>query len=287
MMKRSDSGVAVAADGGPGKSGQASAEERISVRHVSKVFFSAGGKFLALDDVSLSVGRGEFVGLVGPSGCGKSTLMNIIVGLETAERGEVSYNGKRIDGLNSEVGYMTQKDTLLPWRDVITNLMLPLRLRGVGRTEAHERASSWLSLVGLERFGHHMPSELSGGMLKRAALARTLVAEPDTVLMDEPFGNVDAQIRIQLHQQLMQLCSAQGCTVVFVTHDLEEAVSLCDRVVVLSPQPGRIAAEVNVELARPRDPATVRFTAGFQEIHSRLWDIMMSGGGAKVTREGQ
>lgn len=263
-------------------------KQRIHVRDVSKVFFSANGKFLALRDVSLEVAGGEFVGLVGPSGCGKSTLLNIVAGLETADRGEVTYKGEAIHGLNSAVGYMTQKDTLLPWRDAVTNVALALRLKGMGKREAHEKASHWLSLVGLARFENHMPSELSGGMLKRAALARTLVAEPDTVLMDEPFGNVDAQIRIQLHRELTKIWDAQRCTVLFVTHDLEEAVSLCDRVVVLSPQPGRIVDVIPVDLPRPRDPATVRFTSDFQKIHARLWEVMTGssreGGLEEVTK---
>lgn len=249
---------------------------RVSVQGVSKVFFVARRKFLALSGVSLDVGPGEFVGLVGPSGCGKSTVMNIVAGIEKPDRGKATYNGQDVVGLNAAVGYMTQKDTFLPWRSILANVALPVMLKGGSRRVAMERAQAWLALVGLQGFEHHQPAELSGGMLKRAALARTLVADPDTVLMDEPFGNVDAQIRIQLHSQLLSLFRRQRCTIIFVTHDLEEAVVLCDRVVVFSPSPGRVTEIVKVDLPRPRDAAKVRFTPEFQEIHAHLWNVLVN-----------
>jgi NitT/TauT family transport system ATP-binding protein len=168
---------------------------------------------------------------------------------------------------------MTQKDALLPWRSVLANVMLPLNLQKVPEAEAKERALSMLQRVGLKSFADHLPKELSGGMQKRAALARTLVFNPATLLMDEPFGNVDIQLKLQLQRELMKLWESARKTVVFVTHDLEEAIALSDRVVVLSRRPGRIKAIVPIDLPRPRDPVAIRFEASFQAIHRELWDL--------------
>jgi NitT/TauT family transport system ATP-binding protein len=246
----------------------------IRAHEISKLFFSHGTRVVALEDISLSIAHGEFVAIVGPSGCGKSTLLNIFAGIERPELGSAWHRGNRIDGIDPTLGYMTQKDTLLPWRTAIENVELPLAMRGVGRDERRQRAQAVIDRVGLHGFEKHMPTELSGGMLKRAALARMLVFNPDTMLMDEPFGNVDAQLRIQLHRELAQIWQDQGGTIVFVTHDLEEALSLSDRVVILSPRPGRIARIVNVDLPRPRDPATIRFDAHFQELHRQMWALV-------------
>lgn len=245
----------------------------IRLDHVSKWFFKAGARIPAIDDVSADIPAGAFITLVGPSGCGKSTLFNCIAGFIAPERGAVIYHGRPIAGPNIGIGYMTQKDTLLPWRSVLANVMLPLHLRRLPAAEARKRASAAIARVGLNGFAAHMPAELSGGMQKRAALARMLAYNPDTLLMDEPFGNVDVQLKLQLQRELLTLWEGERKTIVFVTHDLEEAIALSDRVIVLSRRPGRIKADIRVDLPRPRDPVQIRFERAFQEIHKQLWSL--------------
>ncbi len=245
----------------------------IQLDHVSKWFFKNGRRFTALDDISADIPNGAFVALVGPSGCGKTTIFNMIAGFTRADRGEVIYKGRSITAPNIGIGYMTQKDALLPWRSVLANVMLPLHLQKVPEGEARERALGMLQRVGLKSFADHLPRELSGGMQKRAALARTLVFNPETLLMDEPFGNVDIQLKLQLQRELMSLWENARKTVVFVTHDLEEAIALSDQVIVLSRRPGRIKAVIPVDLPRPRDPVAIRFEAAFQDVHRRLWEL--------------
>jgi NitT/TauT family transport system ATP-binding protein len=245
----------------------------IRLDHVSKWFFKNGKRFTALDDVTAEIPQGAFITLVGPSGCGKTTIFNMIAGFAQPDRGAVIYQGRPITAPNIGIGYMTQKDALLPWRSVLANVMLPLHLQKVPTAEAKERALGMLARVGLKGFADHLPRELSGGMQKRAALARTLVFNPATLLMDEPFGNVDIQLKLQLQRELMSLWESARKTVVFVTHDLEEAIALSDRVIVLSRRPGRIKAVVPVDLPRPRDPVAIRFEASFQAVHRQLWDL--------------
>jgi sulfonate transport system ATP-binding protein len=245
----------------------------IRLNHVSKWFFKNGNRFAALDDVTADIASGAFVSLVGPSGCGKTTLFNMIAGFTRADRGDVIYQGRTIAEPNIGIGYMTQKDSLLPWRSLLANVMLPLQLQKVRNAEARERALGMLQRVGLNGFAEHLPRELSGGMQKRAALARMLVFDPETLLMDEPFGNVDIQLKVQLQSELLSLWENTRKTVVFVTHDLEEAIALSDRVIVLSRRPGRIKAVVPIDLPRPRDPVLIRFEPAFQEVHRRLWDL--------------
>ena len=245
----------------------------ISLSNVTKWFFKGGSSITAIEDISADLYEGSFVTFVGPSGCGKSTLFNCVAGLLTAERGTILYRGKPVAGVNSAVGYMTQKDTLLPWRTVLSNVMLPLTLRNIDKAEARDQALSMLDRVGLSGFAHLHPRELSGGMLKRASLARILVYHPETLLMDEPFGNVDAHLKIQLHRELLTLWETERKTVVFVTHDLEEAIALSDIVFVLSGRPGRIKTVMQVDLPRPRDAATVRFERRFMELHRELWTL--------------
>lgn len=245
----------------------------IRLSHVSKWFFKNGKRFTALDDVTADIPDGAFITLVGPSGCGKTTIFNMIAGFARPDRGEVIYQGRAITAPNIGIGYMTQKDALLPWRSVLANVMLPLQLQKLGSAEARERALGMLQRVGLKGFADHLPRELSGGMQKRAALARMLVFNPDTLLMDEPFGNVDIQLKLQLQRELMSLWENARKTVVFVTHDLEEAIALSDRVIVLSRRPGRIKAVVTVDLPRPRDPVAIRFELAFQNIHRQLWEL--------------
>ncbi|MGH7008559.1 MAG: ABC transporter ATP-binding protein [Stellaceae bacterium] len=245
----------------------------IRLDHISKWFFKAGARIAAIDDVNVDVPTGAFVTLIGPSGCGKSTLFNCIAGFIAPERGAVIYRGKPVAGPNVGIGYMTQKDTLLPWRSVLANVMLPLNLQRLSKAEARERASAAIARVGLNGFAGHMPAELSGGMQKRTALARMLAFNPDTLLMDEPFGNVDVQLKLQLQRELLTLWEGERKTVVFVTHDLEEAIALSDRVIVLSRRPGRVKADIRVDLPRPRDPVQIRFERTFQDIHKQLWSL--------------
>lgn len=245
----------------------------IWLNRVSKWFFKDGNRIAAVEDISADIPEGAFIALVGPSGCGKSTLFNCIAGFEQPERGEVIYRGSPVTKPNIGIGYMTQKDSLMPWRSVLANVMLPLYLQKVPTQEARERAMKVIARVGLGGFAHHLPAELSGGMQKRTALARMLAYNPATLLMDEPFGNVDVQLKLQLQRELMSLWESERKTVVFVTHDLEEAIALSDRVIVLSRLPGRIKADIEIGLKRPRDPVQIRFEPAFQEIHKRLWSL--------------
>lgn len=246
----------------------------IRVEAVSQVFVTAGRPVRALDRVSFAVEPGEFLAVVGPSGCGKSTLLHLIAGLLRPTAGAVYYRGERVDGLNTRVGYMTQKDHLLPWRSVQDNIGIALEIRGVPRAERARRVQRYVELMGLAGFERHHPHELSGGMRKRVLLARTLIYDPETILMDEPFGSLDAQLRLVLGAELLRLWERSGKTIVFVTHDLAEAIALADRVVVFSARPGRIKAVEPVLLPRPRDIARDRFTAAFGALHGRLWSLL-------------
>jgi NitT/TauT family transport system ATP-binding protein len=247
---------------------------KISLRGVSKAFVARGVPIKALDPVDIEIKQGEFVSLVGPSGCGKSTVLNLIAGLLTPTTGQVTYDGQQIMGLNGRVGYMTQKDTVLPWRTAEDNIALPLELRcrSVPQAELRERVAEIINLVGLRGFERHYPAELSGGMRKRVGLARTLIYEPETLLMDEPFGALDAQLKLLMHDQLQTLTQARKITVVFVTHDLAEAIALSDRVLVFSARPGKIRIAREIPLSRPRDVFKIRFTDQFSRLNEELWD---------------
>jgi NitT/TauT family transport system ATP-binding protein len=247
---------------------------KISLAGVGKTFVTRDREVEALQPIDLTIHDHEFVALVGPSGCGKSTILNLIAGLLQPNSGVVSYDGIAIGGLNRAVGYMTQKDTLLPWRTAADNIRIALELkcRAVPRAEANARVTQMIELVGLSGFERHYPAELSGGMRKRVALARTLIYEPETLLMDEPFGALDAQLKLLMLDQLQELTRQRQMTVVFVTHDLGEAITLADRVVVFSARPGRIRTIRTVEMPRPRDVFRIRFTEAFSHLHEALWD---------------
>ncbi|MGH8851514.1 MAG: ABC transporter ATP-binding protein [Casimicrobiaceae bacterium] len=249
------------------------APAKIRLQGAGKCFSARGSEIRALEPLDLSIQREEFVALVGPSGCGKSTVLNLIAGLLQPSEGGVFYDGARVDGLNRRVGYMTQKDTVLPWRNVADNIgiALELRCRSVPAGEREGRVERMIDLVGLHGFERHYPGELSGGMRKRVALARTLIYEPETMLMDEPFGALDAQLKLLLQDQLQQLTKMARITVVFVTHDLAEAIALADRVVVFSARPGHIRITRRVDLPRPRDVFNIRFSAPFAQLHEELW----------------
>ena len=246
----------------------------IRLTGVSKVFNVRGKETQALRQTDLDIGKSEFVSLVGPSGCGKSTILNLVAGLLEPTEGEVFYDDAPLRGLNGRAGYMTQKDTLLPWRTAEENIAVPLELkcRAVPRGELRERVASIMRLVGLAGFEKHYPGELSGGMRKRVALARTLIYEPETLLMDEPFGALDAQLKLLMHDQLQRLTQERRMTVLFVTHDLAEAIALSDRVVVMSARPGRIRVIRDIPIPRPRDVFKIRFAEAFSRIHEELWD---------------
>jgi NitT/TauT family transport system ATP-binding protein len=243
----------------------------IQYSNVGKRFFKDGRVVEALDGFTLSIETGEFVGIVGPSGCGKSTLLNLTAGLMRPTRGQVRYNGKAVEDVNTRVGYMTQKDNLMPWRTVENNVGLALQIKGIDGAQRKAAIKQYLDLVGLSGFETHFPAELSGGMRKRVALARTLIYDPETLLMDEPFGALDAQLKLILHDEVLKLWEKTRKTIVFVTHDLAEAVALADRVVVLTSRPGRVKIVQDIDLPRPRDVFHVRFTPRFGELFEQLW----------------
>ena len=248
----------------------------IEARGVAKVFpkFAKDGADVhALAATDFSVKRGEFVSLVGPSGCGKSTLLNLIAGLLTPSSGVVMYNDQPITSANTSVGYVTQKDNLIPWRTVEQNLMLPLEIRNYPKADRKAMVQRSLELVGLTGFAKHYPAELSGGMRKRVTLARTLIYEPEAILMDEPFSALDAQTRFVLQTEFLATWQKLQQTVVFVTHDLREAILLSDRIVLFSARPGTILKDLRVPLPRPRD-VTVEASPVFAELHRELWESL-------------
>ena len=243
---------------------------------VFKIFTAADAlrrrpSLVAVRDVSLDVFRGELVTLLGPSGCGKSTLLNMLAGLAAPTAGRVVFQGHTVTGPNTAVGYVSQDDHLLPWRTLLENVQLPLEFRGVPSRLRRERALKHIATVGLAGFEASYPHELSGGMRKRATVARALVADPDTLLMDEPFGSLDAQTRLVLQRELLRLWEGTGRTVVFVTHDLLEAIALSDRIVVLTRRPARVKRVRPVALPRPRDPFDVLASPAGRELHQVLW----------------
>jgi NitT/TauT family transport system ATP-binding protein len=233
---------------------------------------AGGPPYTAVAGVDLAVAEGEFVAVVGPTGCGKSTLLNVAAGLQRPSAGRVSLGGAPLAGINAHAGYLFQNEALLPWRSALDNVALGLAFRGVAKPEASRRAGDWLRRVGLAAHGHKYPHELSGGMRKRVALAQVLILEPRLLLMDEPFSALDVQTRALMENELLALWSQDRKSVVFVTHDLEEAIALSDRVVVMSAGPAsRPIGEFPIDLPRPRDVAEIRLTPRFVEIHGRIW----------------
>ncbi|MDR7555870.1 MAG: ABC transporter ATP-binding protein [Armatimonadota bacterium] len=244
----------------------------VDVERLGRTFEGTGGTVVAVADVSFRVAPGEFVALVGPSGCGKSTLLHMIAGLLRPSSGEIRIFGTPSTGLQpGRIGYVFQGDALLPWKTALDNVALPLVLRGVPPARARQDARDWMHRVGLAGFEHHYPSQLSGGMRKRVALAMTMVYRPAIILMDEPFGALDVQTRNLMENELLALWAQTRSTILFVTHDLEEAIALSDRVIVLTRRPGRVKATYPVELARPRDVTEVRGSEAFVAIYRRIW----------------
>ncbi|WP_176946002.1 ABC transporter ATP-binding protein [Bradyrhizobium sp. Rc2d] len=224
-----------------------------------------------LDGISFEVDRGKFVAVIGPSGCGKSTLLQMAAGLLIPTRGAVRHRGRVVASINTEVGFVPQQAQLFPWKTLSENVELPLLLRGVSTDERTKRVANAVNSVGLKGFEQHYPGQLSGGMQKRGSIARTLVYRPDIILMDEPFGALDAQTRMVMQSDLQKLSMEAGATVVFVTHDITEAVLLADHVVVLSQRPSRLLANIPIDLPRPRNMFEPFRNQGFEVAYDAVW----------------
>jgi NitT/TauT family transport system ATP-binding protein len=230
-------------------------------------------RYTAVRDVTLAVGEGEFVSVVGPTGCGKSTLLNVAAGLLAPSSGSVTVFGRPLAGINARAGYMFQSESLMPWRTALQNVAAGLEFRGVA--DASAAALEWLKRVGLGGFGDRYPHQLSGGMRKRVSLAQTLVLDPDIILMDEPFSALDVQTRQLMENEVLGLWQAKKKAVLFITHDLDEAIAMSDRVVCLSAGPAsHPIGEFAIDLARPRDVAEVRATPRFVELHQAIWSVL-------------
>ncbi|HLI11884.1 MAG TPA: ABC transporter ATP-binding protein [Alphaproteobacteria bacterium] len=242
----------------------------------------SGEVHTVMEGIDLAIARGTFVAIVGPSGCGKSTLLNAAAGLLFPPAGEVRVFGEALSGVNPHAAYLFQQDALLPWRTVLENVTLGLVFRKVPRAAAVEAARGWLKRVGLAGFEDRFPHQLSGGMRKRVAIAQAWIVDPRLLLMDEPFGALDVQTRQIMENELLDLWQESRKTVLFITHDLEEAIALADRVIVLSTGPARIKGDYAIDLPRPRDVAEIRLNPGFNALYRRIWadlrdEVMKSG----------
>jgi NitT/TauT family transport system ATP-binding protein len=248
--------------------------ERVTCAFAGK---TPGERYTAVADASLVVSAGEFVSVVGPTGCGKSTLLNVAAGLLAPSSGRALVSGALLEGINARAGYMFQADALMPWRNALDNVMAGLEFRGVPRPQASTRAREWLARVGLSGFENRYPHQLSGGMRKRVALAQMLILDPEILLMDEPFSALDIQTRQLMENELLELWSANRKSVLFITHDLEEAIALSDRVIVLSAGPAtHPLGEFTIDLPRPRDVAEIRMSPRFVELHEAIWHVLKS-----------
>ena len=254
----------------------ASASPALALAGVACVFADKADRsrrYTAVSDVTLSVGDGEFVSVVGPTGCGKSTLLNVAAGLLAPSAGTVEVFGRRLAGINARAGYMFQAESLMPWRTALRNVAAGLEFRGAA--DANAAALEWLKRVGLGAFGDRYPHQLSGGMRKRVSLAQTLVLDPDIILMDEPFSALDIQTRQLMENEVLGLWQSRRKAVLFITHDLDEAIAMSDRVVCLSAGPAsHPIGEFAIDLARPRDVAEVRNTPRFVELHQAIWAVL-------------
>jgi NitT/TauT family transport system ATP-binding protein len=247
----------------------------IELTGVSKRFRTPDDSvFTALTDIDLTVERGQFCAVVGPSGCGKSTTLTLVSGLERPSEGSVAVHGRPVEGIDPDVGFVFQSDALLPWKSVLDNVAAGPIFRGVAKREAHERARDWLRRVGLAQFADHHPHQLSGGMRKRVSLAQSMINEPAILMMDEPFSALDVQTRSIMSNELLSLWEQSRPAVIFVTHDLEEAIALADRVVVMTAAPGTIKRIYDIDLPRPRQVPEIRFEPRFIELYEEIWNTL-------------
>jgi NitT/TauT family transport system ATP-binding protein len=245
----------------------------IELINVSRRFVTPDGKSMtAIRDFNMTVERGEFVAVVGPTGCGKSTTLNLITGLAKPSSGEVRVMGGPVTGIDPDIGFVFQTDALFPWRNVIDNVVAGPLFRGMAREEAYARARQWLARVHLSAHESKYPHQLSGGMRKRVSLAQTFINEPKILLMDEPFSALDVQTRVLMHEELLNLWSEAKASVVFVTHDLEEAIALADKVYVLTAGPATVKSVYPVDIPRPRVVSDIRYDAKFIDISRTIWD---------------
>ena len=256
---------------------------RIDIGQLSLRVGQGAQAFEAVQDISLTVAAGEFVCLLGPSGCGKSTLLGALAGHLRPSRGSIAVDGVPVDGPHAERGLVFQHHTLFPWRRVIDNVAFGLKMQGVPKAERHRRALELLTLVGLREFAQHYPAQLSGGMKQRVEIARVLINHPRVMLMDEPFGALDAQTRLMMQQLLLELWARIKTTIVFITHDIDEALFLADRILVMSPRPGRIIEEIKLDFARPRDAALVT-SPQFTQLKRRCLALLHPSAGLPLER---
>ena len=249
------------------------AASRISVRALEKIFGAGAGQVVAVDRVSFEIRRGEFVALLGPSGCGKSTILNMVAGLIPASGGDIVIDDRPMTAgqVRPEIGYVFQRDTVFPWRTVEANIGYGLEIAKRPAEERRQRVREAIGQVGLADFARAFPRTLSGGMRQRVALMRTLITRPEILLMDEPFGALDTHTKLEMHRILLDIWERERQTVLFVTHDLGEALTLADRIILLSARPGRLKEDFEVPFARPRDAVALRETTGFAEAYSHIW----------------
>jgi NitT/TauT family transport system ATP-binding protein len=247
-------------------------EAAIELKGVTKRFATPkGGVYTALRDLDMKVAPGEFAAIVGPTGCGKSTTLGLMCGLEPPSVGEVFVDGKPVSGVGDGIGYMFQADAVFPWKTVVENVAAGPRYHGATGKAARERARDWISRVGLSGFEDRYPHQLSGGMRKRVALAQSLINNPHILLMDEPFSALDVQTRSLMENELLGLWASTSASVVFVTHDLEEAIAMADRVYVITAGPGSVKGNYEVDLPRPRNVSEIRFEPRFAQIYKEIW----------------
>jgi NitT/TauT family transport system ATP-binding protein len=251
----------------------ATRKTRISVEALDKRYRSATSDVVAVDNISFDVKQGEFVALLGPSGCGKSTILNMVAGLLSKSAGRIRIDGDEVvqGQVNRKVGYVFQRDTVFPWRTVEANIGYGLEIAGVPKAEREAKVARTIEIAGLSGFGRSFPRMLSGGMRQRVALMRTLIMEPEILLMDEPFGALDTHTKLEMHKTLLEIWERERQTVLFVTHDLGEALTLASRIILLSARPGRLKEDFAVTFARPRDAVTLRETEEFGRLYSHIW----------------
>ncbi len=254
-------------------SGSNEGSSAIELRNVTKRFLTpTGSAYTAIRDINITVAPGEFVAVVGPTGCGKSTTLGLISGLERPSAGEAYVMGKLVQGIDPRIGYVFQTDAVFPWKNVLNNVATGPLFRGRPKAESFEHAHDWIARVGLSGFEDRYPHQLSGGMRKRVALAQTFINEPQILLMDEPFSALDVQTRTLMEDELLNLWSSHKASVVFVTHDLEEAISLADRVCVLTAGPATVKGIYTIDLPRPRNVAEIRFEPRFVQLYQQIWE---------------